>query len=239
MKTERGRKNRMLPRYQRNLDSITAEEARILGTKKIAVVGCGGLGGYVIEFLCRIGVGTIVAADGDNFDETNLNRQLLADSESIGKNKAITAKARAWLVNPALDFIAVPARIDEINGLALLRGCDVIIDAVDGVASRLALQHLAEKLGVPLVHGAVAGWHGQVATLFPGDRIIDSLYHTGMAGASPEPARPVSNLSFGPALIGSLEAAEAIKVLIRKKSILRSRLLLVDLLGFEFRTIGL
>ncbi|MBP8653810.1 MAG: ThiF family adenylyltransferase, partial [Proteocatella sp.] len=95
-----------MDRYSRNMEMLTLEENISLRSKKIAVIGCGGLGGYIIEMLARLGVGTLAVADGDVFEESNLNRQLLSDTGVIGKNKALQAKIRISTINPDTEVIA-------------------------------------------------------------------------------------------------------------------------------------
>jgi len=229
----------MQARYARNLETLSEEEVAFLGGKTVAVVGLGGLGGYLVEYLARLGVGGIMAADGDRFDESNLNRQLLSDAISVGEGKAEAARRRMALVNPQLRFVSIPSRIDSENGVELLRGADIIMDAVDTIPARLALQEIAEDLGVPLVHGAVAGWYGQVATIFPGDRTLDEIYRNPAARGGRGIEERLGNLSFGPAIVAGLQAAEAVKVLLDRGATLRNGLLVIDLLDYEFDLIEL
>lgn len=229
----------MEARYARNLETLTEEEVSFLGGKTVAVVGLGGLGGYLVEYLARLGLGGIIAADGDRFDESNLNRQLLSDLLSVGEGKAEAARRRMTLVNPRLRFTALPSRIDSDNGVELLRGADLVMDAVDTIPARLALQEIAERLGVTLIHGAVAGWYGQVATVFPGDRTLDEIYRNpALRGGRGIEAR-LGNLSFGPAIVAGFQAAEAVKVLLDRGTRLRNRLLVIDLLENDLEVIEL
>ena len=94
-------------RFKRNIGALTEEECLILNSKKVFVAGCGGLGGYIIEYLTRLGIGEIIACDGDSFDETNLNRQLLSTEANLGKNKALAAKERAKSINSSINFTSV------------------------------------------------------------------------------------------------------------------------------------
>ena len=229
----------MQARYARNLETLSEDEVAFLGGKTVAVVGLGGLGGYLVEYLGRLGIGAIVAADGDSFDESNLNRQLLSDAISMGEGKAEAARRRMALVNPRLRFTALRSRIDSGNGVELLRGVDLVMDAVDTIPARLALQEIAENLGVPLVHGAVAGWYGQVATVFPGDRTLDEVYRNPAARGGRGIEARLGNLSFGPAIVAGLQAAEAVKVLLDRGTRLRNRLLVIDLLEDELEVIEL
>lgn len=229
----------MLARYARNLEALSEREVEVLGRRTVAVVGCGGLGGYLIEYLGRLGIGSIIAADGDRFEESNLNRQLLSDSANLGENKAEAAKRRMAAVNPAVRFTALPLRIDPENGPALLAGADLVMDAVDSLSARFALQRIAERLGVPLIHGAVAGWYGQVAAVLPGERAFDEIYRRIGADRESGIESKLGNLSFGPALVAALQTAEAVKTLLGRGDRLGGKLLVIDLLENDFETIEL
>lgn len=225
-----------MDRYIRNYRSITKKENEILKKSKICVVGCGGLGGYIIEMLGRLGLGTITAIDGDVFDETNLNRQILSNEENIGTSKALAAKSRMDLVNSDINIIPIAKYVDEDNGKEILKGHDLVVDALDNIYSRLVLQKICRELNIPLVHGAIAGWYGQVATIFPGDDSLDKIYGDKTSeGAEKE----LGNPSFTPSLISSIQVAEVVKVLINRGDILRHKLLFIDTLEHDYNIIDL
>ncbi len=120
-------------RYLRNHDAISEAEQAILAQKRVLVVGCGGLGGYVIECLARIGVGYLRVVDGDVFDETNLNRQLLSSNMNLGRPKTLAAQQRVMAVNPLVEVEAFQSLLTAENAVQLLEGCDVAVDALDNV----------------------------------------------------------------------------------------------------------
>lgn len=220
-----------MQRYSRNMKTLSTEENDMLKDFKVCVVGCGGLGGNIIEQLGRIGIGTITAIDGDVFDESNLNRQLLSDVDNIGCSKAEAAEKRMIKVNPLIKVTPVHKRLNADNGSEILKGHDVVVDALDNIESRLALEKLAESLGIPLVHGAIAGWYGQVTTIFPGDRTLSRLYPSD---AKHGIEKELGNPSFTPALVASIQVAETMKVLIKRGSLLRNRILSINLLDQEY-----
>lgn len=215
---------------------LSREENLSLREKKVVVVGCGGLGGYIIEELARLGIGKITAIDGDVFDETNLNRQLLSNVENLGKSKALTARKRMKRVNPDIKVHAIHDFLDETNAEEILEGHDVICDALDNMSSRLLLQKYASKLGIPLVYGAIAGWYGQVTTIFPGDSILGSM-HQGNANKGIE--QELGNPSFTPALVASIQVAEVVKIFTGKGRLLRNRFLMIDTLEQEYEIFDL
>lgn len=223
-------------RYSRNMNMLSPEENSSLNKFKVCVVGCGGLGGYIIEMLARLGIGSLTVIDGDVFEETNLNRQILSDMSSLGKPKALVAKERVNNINPLVKIKAVNERLTEENGLEILKGHDVIVDALDSIHTRLLIQKQAEALSIPLVHGAIAGWYGQVTTVFPGDRTLDLLYsNNDKKGLEAE----LGNPSFTPALVASIEVSEALKLLINRGDLLRRRVLLINTLNQEYEIINL
>ena len=220
-----------MERYSRNMLSLSKDENESIRGKRVCVIGCGGLGGYIIEMLGRLGVGTIIAVDGDVFEESNLNRQLLSNMANLGKSKANEAQSRMKKVNPDIKVIPISENFTENNYKSILSGCHVAIDALDNIKSRLLLQNCCEELGIPLVHGAIGGWYGQVTTILPGDRTLSKIYK-GCKGE--EIKNPMGNPSFIPALAASIEVSESIKILINRGSSLRNKMLFINLLDNSF-----
>ena len=223
-------------RYLRNHDAISEAEQAILAQKRVLVVGCGGLGGYAIECLARIGVGHLRVVDGDVFDETNLNRQLLSSSMNLGRPKTLAAQQRVMAVNPLVEVEAFQSLLTAENAVQLLEGCDVAVDALDNVPTRLLLQQAAKTAGIPLVHGAVAGWIGQVCVVQPGQDLLNSLYPASTDNQGEE--QETGTLSFTAALTASWQAAETVKLLLGKPGLDRE-ILELDLLNSSFVKIKL
>jgi len=218
-------------RYERNAPAITVAEQELLKTKRALVAGCGGLGGYIIEYLGRVGVGFITAVDGDVFAVSNLNRQLLSTEETLGKPKPECAKARMSIVNPEISISPVCEYIDTGNVDALVAGHDIIIDALDNGKTRILLSAAAGKADIPLVSGAIGGWYGRVIVLYPGEN-VDFLWQG-------EPPAPVGNPCFTAAHVASVQAAEAIKVLLGRPGVIRGKLLELDLLNAKWEEVAL
>jgi len=196
------------------------------------VVGCGGIGGYLIELLSRIGVGSIRAIDPDVFDESNLNRQLLLEESLIGLPKALAAQQRVQRVNGQVTVEPVIAALDADNAPALLSGCDLALDGLDSIPARRILAAACTKAQLPYVYGAISGWVAQAAVAMPGDGFLDALYPPDAA------IRDKSVLSFAPALCASLQAALAVKLLVGRP-VESGVLYYCDLLHQEFETIPL
>ena len=220
----------MEERYIRNLGALTEKECTLLHTKTVFVAGCGGLGGYLIEMLLRLGVGTIRAADGDTFEASNMNRQLLSSPSSLGQPKAEAAAARAALVNPDVRFVPIPEFVTEENAAELIRGCDVVLDALDNIGARRILARACAKENIPLIHGAICGWSAQAAVILPGDDLIDRIYPEGVSLSSK------ASLSFTPPFCAALQTALCTRLL-TGRPLETGRLYIADLLDMELKSL--
>lgn len=218
-------------RYQRNRKTLSISDQLSLFRSRVAVIGCGGLGGYVVEELARMGVGNIVVIDPDVFEEHNLNRQLFSSPANLGTAKVEAASRRIREINPAVTLVPVQAAFSAMNGEELLAGCQLAVDALDTISTRLELAEVCASLRIPLVHGAIAGWFGHVTTQFPGDDTLQTIYGTWKTGKGVE--QTLGNPSFTPAVIASLEVAEVCKLLTGQGTPLRGRQLMIDLFSME------
>ena len=220
----------MEDRYLRNIPALTGEECALLRRKRVLIVGCGGLGGHLIDQLCRIGIGAIRAVDGDVFEATNLNRQLLSEVPRLGTSKAKAAADRIARVNPDVSAEAMECYLTQENASRLLEGCDIAVDALDNIPSRKILASACEKANIPYVYGAISGWVAQTAISAPGDRLIETLYPEDIV------VRDKSVLSFTPALCASMQAALCVRYLVGRP-VETGRICYFDLLNQEFETI--
>jgi len=214
-------------RYSRNIPALSEAECALLRGKTVAVIGCGGLGGYLIEFLARIGIGHIRCVDGDVFEESNLNRQLLSTVPLLGNSKAQAAAARVREINPDVQAQAYPVFLEESNARELIAGCDTVLDALDNIPARKLLANACAAEQIPYIYGAIAGWVAQAAVCLPGDGLIERLY--------PEDTVILdkSVLSFTPALCAAMQSALCVKLL-TGKPVESGKLHYADLLYEEF-----
>ncbi|MFA7076853.1 MAG: HesA/MoeB/ThiF family protein [Syntrophomonas sp.] len=224
-------------RYQRNVHAISIDEQYRLFNSRVAVIGCGGLGGYVIEELARMGVGCITAWDYDYFEEHNLNRQLNAQFDNLGQSKVEAAARRVKKINPAVEFIGLPRKFEEQTGKDFLTGIQVVIDALDNITTRMMLADICRNLNIPLVHGAIGGWYGQVTTQFSGDNTLEQLYGKNQNTRGIEVDQGI--LSFVPAMVASLQVAEAIKILLGRGDLLRGKVMFINLLDMDIEIMEL
>ena len=220
----------LMNRYDRNMTSLSKQECEILAGKRITIVGCGGLGGGVVEALARIGVGHLRAIDGDVFEESNLNRQLLCTEETLGREKALVAAERVRAVNSEIEIEPIVAYLGEENAPALLGGADCIVDCLDNLEARFWMAHACQNLGIPVVYGAIAGWFGQVCTVYPGDPSFVSIYGEPFEGGGESQHKKLGNLPFTANAIAAVQSAEAVKIVLGRPGQIRNRLLMVDLL---------
>jgi len=227
-------RHRKMERYIKNENMLSPAENIRIRTFRVAVVGCGGLGGYLIEMLTRLGIGHLTLIDGDVFQTSNLNRQLLSAPDNIGSPKVAEAALRAQRINPNISIRKEYAFLTPENATELLSGHDLVCDALDTISSRRILEQESEKLGIPLVYAAIAGWYAQVSSIFPGDKTLSRIYPDEInRGAETF----LGNPAFTPALAASIQVAEAVKILLGKEGVLRNKVLSVNLLTHQYQII--
>jgi molybdopterin/thiamine biosynthesis adenylyltransferase len=180
--------------------------------------------------LLRLGVGTIRAADGDVFEASNLNRQLLSSPQALGQPKAEAAAKRAALVNPDVRFEAIGEFVTEENAAELIRGCDAVLDALDNIGARRILARACAKENIPLIHGAICGWSAQAAVVMPGEDLIDKIYPEGAKLGSK------TSLSFTPPFCAAMQVALCTRLL-AGRPLETGRLYMVDLLDMEWESL--
>lgn len=218
---------RLLPwRHKRNLGTTGWNGLARLMRSTAVVVGLGGLGGYVVEGLARMNVGRLVLMDGDVFAEHNLNRQLFSSEADIGRSKAEVARERVGQINSAVDVTVYDTFATAETLPARLQGADVVVDCTDQLPIRITLQDATAKAGIPLVHGAIAGYIGQVMTIMPGDEGLRALYGSD----APERGLEVElgNPAATPMMVAAWQVQETIKVLLGIGQLLRHRMLFMD-----------
>jgi len=214
-------------RYLRSLGTVGWAGQQKLLEATVVIIGSGGLGGWIIEGLARMGVGHLVVVDGDLFEENNLNRQVLCTEESLGKAKTECALSRVAEINSAIEMEVHRTWANRENLPQLLDGATVVVDALDTLPARLLLQDVSQGLGIPLIHGAIGGYIGQVMTIFPKDTGLYALY-----GRGPVPERGMEtqwgNPAATPMMVAAWQIQETVKVITSQETLLRNRLLFMD-----------
>ncbi len=205
-----------MKRYARNFGTLSEEGQKTLCSKKVLVIGSGGLGGFVIEGLSRMGVKTIGVCDYDVFDITNLNRQLFATEDVIGTSKVDVAKKRIGLIDKTIDVItykkAFPCEEIE-NDINMY---DLVVDCLDNMKSRIILEEFCLSYDKKLIHGAIGGFYGTVAVVSKENKIIEKL-SVNLEEGSDTTDKIMGNPFQTVAFVGAMEVHLAISVLLSRK----------------------
>ena len=215
-------------RYFRNIGTIGLGGQIKLLQSTVAVVGAGGLGGTIVELLARQGVGHIIIIDNDRFAEQNLNRQLMSTEENLDEYKAIVATRKVKEINSAVTATPFLERLTKENAIKLINNAQVVVDGLDNLPSRFAVEKACHGLGIPYVYGTIAGFSGQLMTIFPEDVGLISIY-------GPSDSRPkqgievkIGNPSATPAMVAAWQVQEVIKIITGIGKPLRNYILMLD-----------
>ena len=224
-------------RYGRHLNLPEIGEAgqQALLDAKVLLLGAGGLGSPAALYLAAAGVGTLGIVDMDVVDASNLQRQVIHNLDRLGDKKVDSAAETIRLLNPDVDVIKHPVRLDASNVIDLISGYDVIVDGADNFPARYVLNDASVKLGIPVVHGSIFRFEGQVTVFDPkrGPTYRDMLPEPPPAELAPNCA-VAGVLGVLPGIVGSIQAIEAIKLLLDLGDPLIGRLLIFDALDMAF-----
>ena len=226
-------------RYIRNIGTIGIKGQLKLLCSTVAVCGAGGLGGTIIELLARQGVGHLVIIDNDKFAENNLNRQIIATEGDLKKSKVKVAAARVKKINSAVVVSTVNKTINSKNIEKLIIDAGVVLDGLDNLKTRRIVADACNKLKIPFVHGAIAGFNGQLMTIFPGDKGFNAVCGSSARGNACGIEEQTGNPAATPAVIAAWEVQEAIKIITRIGSPIRNRLIFLDFADGTFDEISL
>jgi len=212
--------------------SLLGEECQErLFNSSVFVAGVGALGCVVAELLVRAGIGTLWLTDFATVDPPDLNRQLLYTSEDLGKKKVFIAKEKLKRINPSANIFPIDAKIK--SGFELPEKLDVVVDCLDNFESRFFLEELAWKRGIPLVHGGISRFFGQVTVVIPGEtKRLSEVFK----GAKDESHVPV--VGYVPVVVGALQVHQVLNLLCNKPT-LTNKLLILDLASLSIEEINL
>ncbi len=235
--------DKQLLRYSRH---ILLPQVEYAGQEKLTkshalIVGAGGLGSPAALYLAASGVGKLTICDFDNVDLTNLQRQIIHTTQSVGINKAVSAQQTIYEINPEVTVQTIQKKSSEAEFKKLAETADVVIDCSDNFATRYALNRVCFALKKPLVSGAAVNFEGQI-TVFDFRNDNSPCYHCLFPDTgSDQEMRCAENGVFAPlvGMIGTTQAAEALKLILNIGESLQGRLLLLDALSMEWRTIKL
>ena len=220
-----------MERYKRQISipQIGTEGQMLLQSSTAAVIGAGGLGAPVLTYLAAAGVGNILVIDKDAVEESNLNRQFLYSREDIGRKKAEAAKEKLKKQNPQIKVTAFSDAFTEENGRELLKGADVVVDCVDSVKTRISVNKICLLLRIPLVEGGIYGFYGYVTSVFQNSPCLECMGYT-----KEMEQKEIPSLGAAAGVVGSLQAVEALKILLGKGEPFYGRLFQYDGLDGSF-----
>lgn len=211
-----------------------------LKSAAILLVGAGGLGSPAALYLAAAGVGRLGVVDDDVVELSNLQRQVLHDTESVGRSKTESARRRIARINPDVEVEDHPIRLDAANALRVLEGWDVVVDGSDNFPTRYLVNDACVLLGIPFVYGAIFRFEGQASVFAsPGGPCYRCLFRDPPPPDAVPSCAEAGVLGVLPGLVGTIQATEAIKLVLGIGDPLVGRLLLVDSLAMEFREVGL
>jgi len=231
-----------LLRYSRHilLDELGPDAQARFAAGRALVVGMGGLGAPAAQFLAAAGVGRLTICDADHVDLTNLQRQILYAGPDVGAPKVDAARARLAAINPEVEIVALARRVDDAALATLVPASDVVLDCTDNFATRHAINRACVAARVPLVSGAALRFDGQLC-VFDARDAASPCYHCLFGdGDELEETRCATMGVFAPlvGIVGSTQAAEALKLLAQVGTSLAGRLLLIDALAMQWRELS-
>ncbi len=229
-------------RYKRHLllPEVGVEGQTKLLDAKVLMLGAGGLGSPAAMYLAAAGIGTIGIVDMDDVDASNLQRQILHNIDRIGDRKVDSAKKTLTMLNPDVNVVTYDTRLDATNIMDIIAGYDVIVDGADNFPSRYLLNDASVKLGIPVVHGSIFRFEGMVSVFHP----LEGPTYRDMVPEPPPAELATSCAEAGvlgvlPGIIGTIQALEVIKVILKLGEPLIGRILSVDTTEMEFRVFNL
>ncbi|CAB4614330.1 MAG: molybdopterin-synthase adenylyltransferase MoeB [Actinobacteria bacterium] len=229
-------------RYQRHLSlpEVGVEGQSKLLSSKVLLLGAGGLGSPAAMYLAAAGVGTIGIVDMDVVDASNLQRQILHNIDRVGERKVDSAKKTLTMINPDVDVVTYDTRLCAENVIEILTGYDVIVDGADNFPSRYLLNDASVKLGIPVVHGSIFRFEGMVSVFHP---VLGPTYRDMVPEPPPSELAPSCSeagvLGVLPGIVGSIQALEALKILLNLGESLIGKILAIDTTEMTFRTFKL
>ncbi|WP_234859368.1 HesA/MoeB/ThiF family protein [Aquimarina aquimarini] len=230
------------PRYHRQiiLPEIGTTGQKKLDASKVLVIGAGGLGCPILQYLTAAGIGTIGIVDYDTVDISNLHRQILYGQDSLGINKAISAKERLTNLNPEITINVYPKKLTPKNAISIFSEYDIIVDGTDNFSTRYLINDACIITNKPLVYGAIFKYEGQVAVFNyqngPTYRCLFS--EPPKAGTVPSCAE-IGVLGVLPGIIGSMQANEVLKIILQLGNVLSGKLLMYDSLTSQFSSFAI
>lgn len=222
-------------RYQRQIiiPGIGETGQKKIKAARIFIAGAGGLGSISSYYLAAAGVGKLIIVDRDTVEMTNLNRQIIHNTTDIGIPKVFSAKKKLEALNPHCAIRPIQAEMNKENIVDLVGDCSIIVDATDNIETRKVLNYASLRKGVPFIYGGVSKFDGMITTFIPGKTPCFECLFPGIE----TPKGVVGVIGPLPGVVGSLQAMEAIKIVLGMEGLLTGKLLFISAVDMSFREI--
>lgn len=222
-------------RYLKNLNTLTESDQLKITKTNVLVIGLGGLGGFVVDFLSRLGVQKIKLVDFDIFDTSNLNRQLLSTEKNIGSFKVFEAKKYINSVNSNIEVEVFCSKFEECDFNFLFKYVNVVFDCSDNIETKLSIEKQCQLFQIPLIYGAVGGYFGQIACIMPGYPILKKIYPKESINGI---ENKLGNLCFIVSIVASLQVSLFTKLILNTNNNNISGFYYIDIENYEIQWIS-
>ena len=219
-------------RLEKNFGIFSPAELSKIAETRVLIVGLGGIGGYLANALVRLGVRQLTLVDFDKFKVTNLNRQLFSSLKTIDKFKVDIITDELLKIDPSIKIDSRPLSIEALDG-DIVSKVDVVFDAVDVIKTKIYLEKMCSKYNLPLIHGALGGWFGQVGISLPKSSLLEDFYGQSVSGLEDSMGAP----TFIPPLVAHYMVVQFILLCLGKKEALINQILNIDALQTELSVV--
>ena len=228
-----------IERYSRHiiLPEVGGKGQKKINQARVVVLGAGGLGSPASLYLAAAGVGTLGIVDDDKVDLSNLSRQILHNTTDIGKPKTTSAREKLTKINPDVKLNTYEERINSENILEIIKSYDIIVDGTDNFPTRFLVNDACFFAKKPLIHGAIIRFEGQVTTIFPGKSCYRCVFREPPPPGAVPNCQQAGVIGAIAGIVGTIQAAEAIKLILGAGHGLAGRLLTIDALDMKFREV--
>lgn len=217
---------------QKNAGIIDSKTFEVIQKLHVLIVGVGGIGGHLANHLVRLGVSHIHLCDYDVFQPSNINRQLFSKNTNLDQLKVDVIKESLKDVRTDVKLISYPCRIEDLDH-DVWSSINIVFDALDTPVTKIWLEKMATRFRIPLIHGAIAGWFGQVGIIVPGAHMIDQIYDSDNQSFD----RSLGSPTFTPSIIAGIMVSEMIKYLQGNQSLV-NKVLMIDLFNHEYQILS-
>lgn len=218
------------------IEIISSDDKAKIEHIHIAILGLGGLGGYLLEYALRLYLfKRITVIDYDSFEKSNLNRQVISSEKNIGHKKIDEARKRVSEINSQCSIKYFDELFDESNAYLVLQNVDIVLDAFDNIEGRIIARNTCDDLNIPFIYGSVYSFYGMVSTIMPKNKTLSVIYSNYKEHFDIKK----DTFSFIPPLVASIQMSEAIKLILGKGDILENKILTINTLQNKYTTLSI